>query len=516
MAKPVLKAASYFLAHTPEMILNHGTTQTTEKHVNPDSQYLKDLPKNLRTFEQAVGYLPNQVYIGNKRPEDLEKVEMPWWPDDKLVEGADRDGEKGEIMPELEFLGMIKICDVFDLVSLTEDFTAKTKEALEAHPAIGKREFLIEKLGAGSTADKFTKHIEENGAEPLYYEDELVGIVKRAHDVDKNLSAGVILENLVAKASGVLSAIQLVDKGGIDPLSVEYVIECSEEACGDMNQRGGGNFAKSIAELAGFDNASGSDVRGFCAAPAHALVSAASMVGAGTFSNVVIVAGGSTAKLGMNGKDHLKKEMPIVEDVVGGFAALISENDGVSPILRTDVVGRHEVGTGSAPQAVTSSLVTVPLEKADLTVADVDRFSSEMQNPDVTVPAGAGNVPEANMKMIGALGVMNGQLTREEMPEFIAVHGIPGWAPTQGHIPSGAPYLGFMVDDLTEGEFNRAMVIGKGSLFLGRMTNLFDGISILAERNSGEVEETGGVSKEEIKQLVAEAMKNFASSLIEG
>ena len=77
------------------------------------------------------------------------------------------------------------------------------------------------------------------------------------------------------------------------------------------------------------------------------------------------------------------------------------------------------------------------------------------------------------------------------------------------------PYLGFCREDLTSGELNRAMIIGKGSLFLGRMTNLFDGVSIVLERNSGKVEDNSGVSKEEVKKLVAEAMRNFASSLIE-
>ena len=40
-----------------------------------------------------------------------------------------------------------------------------------------------------------------------------------------------------------------------------------------MNQRGGGNFAKAAAEVAGLVSASGSDARGFCAAPTHAPVS---------------------------------------------------------------------------------------------------------------------------------------------------------------------------------------------------------------------------------------------------
>jgi len=46
---------------------------------------------------------------------------------------------------------------------------------------------------------------------------------------------------------------------------------------------------------------------------------------------VAVVAGGATAKLGMNAKEHVKKGVPLLEDVLGGFAVLISENDGVSP-----------------------------------------------------------------------------------------------------------------------------------------------------------------------------------------
>lgn len=514
MVYPVLRGASYVLIHTPDMILQNGTTQTTERYVNPDSEYLKELPKHLRSFDQVVNYLPNQVYIGNKRPEALKETPQPWSDEDKYIEGSSADGKLGEILPQAEFIGLIKICDVFNLVYLNEEFTQEVKEKLEKHPLINDK--LIAKLGQGTDQATLEKYLEEH-AEGLYDSDKLVGVVIRAHDVDVNLNAHVIFENLVVKASGVLSALNLIAKNNINPEDVEYVLECSEEACGDMNQRGGGNFAKAIAELAGFVNASGSDVRGFCAAPTHAMISAASLVHAGTFKNVVVVAGGCTAKLGMNGKDHLKKGLPILEDVLGGFAAIVSENDGEHPVLRTDIVGRHTVGTGSAPQAVMGALVTEPLAKAGLTVKDVDKYSVEMQNPDITKPAGAGDVPNANMKMIGALGVMKKQMEKPEMPAFIQDHGMDGWAPTQGHIPSGVPYLGFAIEDLTEGPFNRAMIVGKGSLFLGRMTNLFDGVSIVMERNDGKTEsEEGGVSKDEVKKLVAEAMRNFASSLIEG
>lgn len=513
MSKPVLRAASYVLVHTPDMIMNNGTTQTTEKVVNPNSEYLKELPNHLRTFEEVVNYLPNQVYIGNERYEKLREVPQPWTDAEKYLKDASPRGKKGEILAQAEFIGLIKISDVFDLVFLTKEFTAIVKEKLTNHPLIGDN--LIARLGEGVEKEEIEKLMEDH-SEGLYQDGELVGAVKRAHDVDANLTAHIIFENLVVKASGLLAALNLIANHNLNPEDVEYVIECSEEACGDMNQRGGGNFAKSVAELAGFVNASGSDTRGFCAAPTHALINAASLVGAGTYKNVVILAGGATAKLGMNGKDHVKKGLPIIEDVVGGFAALITENDGVHPILRTDACGRHTVGTGSAPQAVMSCLVTTPLEKVGLTVKDVDRYSVEMQNPDITKPAGAGDVPLANMKMIGALGVMKKQLEKPQMAAFMAEHSMEGWAPTQGHIPSGAPYLGFAVDDMTTGDLNRAMIVGKGSLFLGRMTNLFDGVSIVIERNNGETEDNSGVSKDEVKKLVAEAMRDFASSLIEG
>ncbi len=187
----------------------------------------------------------------------------------------------------------------------------------------------------------------------------------------------------------------------------------------------------------------------------------------------------------------------------------------MNPVLRTDLVGRHTVGTGSSPQAVISSLVTDALDKAGLKITDVDKYSVEMQNPDITKPAGAGDVPQANYKMIGALGVKKKHIEKKELKDFIQNHGMSGWAPTQGHIPSGVPYLGFARKDLTEGNLNRVMVVGKGSLFLGRMTNLFDGVSIIIERNTGYQKEEKGISENQVRKIIAESIKKLASQLIE-
>lgn len=505
---PVIKGAGYVLVHTPDMIMHNGTTQTVEKQTNPDSEYLKALPKHYRSFEEVVNYGPNQTYIGNMTPAELGEIEFPWY--DKKIEG-DRFGKLGEIMPQDEFIGMLKLADAFGLVLLNAELTSQVKAKFESHPLFSAEE--IAKLGEGEEQAAIEKAVADH-AEAIYHNDALVGCVKKAHDVDVNLNAHVMFENLVVKASGVLAFKHLVDKNKLDVASIDYVIECSEEACGDMNQRGGGNFAKSIAEAVNAVNATGSDTRGFCAAPTHALIKASALVQSGVYDNVVIVAGGATAKLGMNGKDHVKKELPVLEDVLGGFAILISKNDGVNPIVRTDLVGRHTVGTGSSPQAVITALITSPLDKAGMKITDIDKYSVEMQNPDVTKPAGAGDVPASNYKMIGALGVKRGDLDKKELKNFVTKHGMPGWAPTQGHIPSGVPYLGFAREDLTTGDLNRAMIVGKGSLFLGRMTNLFDGVSVVIERNPGVTEDTGNVSKEAINQMIAEAMRGFASQLL--
>ncbi len=80
-----------------------------------------------------------------------------------------------------------------------------------------------------------------------------------------------MFENLVVKASGVLSAIQMLRHSKIDPAEIDYVIECSEEACGDINQRGGGNFAKSIAEIAGLQMQLVLTQEDFVQRPTHAL-----------------------------------------------------------------------------------------------------------------------------------------------------------------------------------------------------------------------------------------------------
>ena len=482
----IVKASSYCLAHTPDMVLHNGTTQTMERLVNPSSDYLIKLPNYLRKFEDAASYAPNQVYIGGLTPTELGEVPMPWY--DKKAAVTERFGKFGEIMPQEEFYLLMQVCDAFDLLQLEENFVTAIAPKFEAHPLMD--ESILSKLKNGIAIGAIEALL-QSGAEGLYSEGELIGCVKKAHDVDENLSAHVILENLVSKASCVLSLLHISNiakESGISKADIDLVIDCSEEAVGDINQRGGGNMAKASAEIAGYVSATGSDLRAFCAAPVHALIHAASLVKSGTYKNVIVAAGGSTAKLGMNGKDHVKKELPVLEDVVGAFAVLVSENDGVSPEILSEYTGWHTVGSGSSPQAVMTALVMDPLDKMGLKIPDINKFSVEMHNPDVTKPAGAGDVPLANYKMIGALAVTKGQMERTALNDFIVKHGMTGWAPTQGHIPSGVPYIGFACEDILSGVIENCMIIGKGSLFLGRMTNLFDGCSFVMRKNQGKAQ----------------------------
>ena len=506
----VIKGTGYALVHTPDMVIHNGTTQTTERIVNPESEYLKELPKHLRTFEQAVAYYPNQTYIGNMTPDDLAQIPTPW--NEQECTMTSRYGKFGQIMPQEEFILLMQACDVFDLVIIDSAFVAEHKAALAANEIID--ESIVARVKDGVDMAQIEHAVNEEHAEGLYHNGKLVGAVKRAHDIDTNLSAHVMHENLASKASNVVAILHAIKNAGIDKEEVEYVIDCAEEACGDMNQRGGGNFAKSVAEIAGLTNASGCDIRGFCAAPTHTMITAASLVAAGSYKTVIVTSGGCTAKLGMNGKDHVKKGMPILEDVLGGFAVVLGQDDGVNPIINLDILGRHKVGSGSGPQQVTEALVFDSLDRNGLKVTDIDKFAGELHNSDVLKPAGGGDPAEGFFKVVAAAAIKRGDMEKTQMKSFVKEHGMVGWAPTQGHIPSGVPCIGFMRQDMLDGKIKNAMVVGKGSLFLGRMTNLFDGVSFVMEANPGKKEEEKGVSEEEVKGLIAKALKDFAAGLL--
>jgi betaine reductase len=62
-------------------------------------------------------------------------------------------------------------------------------------------------------------------------------------------------------------------------------------------------------------------------------------------------------------------------------------------------------------------------------------------------------------------------------------HGMPGFSPTQGHIASAVPYLGHALRGIRAGSLRNTMFLAKGSLFLGRMTQMSDGLSFVLDCN---------------------------------
>ena len=472
--RPAVVAATQVLAHTPGLArLGSKPTRTLSGKPELQARFLA----SLRPFPEAVAYAPHQAYLGSLHPRALPP--RPWTGGPEAH--ADRFGPAGEIMPEEEFLGLLAAVDHFRLLTLGPGAADAALAGLAGHPLAkwidlerieacrGDAEAAAAEPGALAVAV---------GADPAP-----AAAMRRAHDGDEALSAPVVLENLAAKATACLALLHLLEDRRIDPDSIDYVLGCGEEAVGDRYQRGGGNMAKAVAEAGGLRQASGADVKDFCAAPVPALVMAASLVAAGVFQRVAVVAGGSLAKLGMKFEGHLSHGLPVLEDVIGGAAALVEAGDGEWPSVRLDAVGRHRVSAGGSAPQVMEALAVEPLRRLGLPMTAVDDYATELHNPEITEPQGSGDVAARNYKTLAALAARSGDIGRENIPAFVADHGMPGFAPTQGHLASALCYLPHALDRLTTGAASRVMLLAKGSLFLGRMSQLSDGMSVLLERN---------------------------------
>jgi glycine/sarcosine/betaine reductase complex component C subunit beta len=433
--RAAVAATSIVLDHAPDLV-RYGSKPRRETH------RWSEIRTSLRSHDEAVAYPPNQVVIGNLRPEDLWERARPWWK--QPVDEASAEGAFGDIGTQTDLYRALVEADQFDLIH-----------------------------DGGAMPD---------GALPLHDGDREVGWIRADHEADPSLSADVLLENLAIKASGVRALRDLLRRADVDPASITHAIGCGEEAVGDRYQRGGGNVAKAIAESCGLTAASAIDVKSFCAAPVHALVVAAALIEAGIERRVVVLAGGSLAKLGMKFEGALSAGFPILEDVLAGIAILIEPADGSNgPTIRADAVGRMPVGAGAAPQAQLTSLVGDPLDALGITIADVGTYATEIHNPEITEPQGGGDVADRNYRMLAGLGVVRGELERSAIPTFARTHGMPGFAPTQGHIASAVPWLPHALARMAAGDLHRTMLMAKGSLFLGRLTRLWDGASVVLE-----------------------------------
>lgn len=477
LEQPVIRGVRFFLAHTPGLV-RYGSKPTRD--IARDAAIADAITAHLRGYDAAVAYPPNRAFLGHIHPDTLATLPRPWFTSE--VPGT-RWGGHGEMMPEEEFYGLLKICDVFELVRLEASFVEEVRGALAVHPLVTTSD--LERLGTGvSEAALTTLCAGSMPALPLYLRTgRLIGCMQAAHEEDGSLGADVLLENLTCKVSAVMAMRTLLLQEHIDPCSVPYMLNSGEEAVGDRYQRGGGNLAKAIAEMSGCQAATGVDIKGFCCGPVHALAIAGSLVSSRVFSQVAVVGGCALAKLGMKYRGHLQHDQPILEDVLAAVAILVGADDGQSPRLRLDALGRHTVAAGSSQKAIFEHLVSQPLTQLGLRFTDIDKYATELHNPEVTEPAGSGNVPQLNYRVIASLAALRKDITSAQVGDFVARHGMPGFSPTQGHIASAVPFLGHAVDGLRHGSLQRVMLLAKGSLFLGRMTQMADGMSCVLEQN---------------------------------
>lgn len=238
-------------------------------------------------------------------------------------------------------------------------------------------------------------------------------------------------------------------------------------------------MAKAIGEMCGCINASGMDIKNFCAAPASALVQS------GVYNQIVVVGGGSLAKLGMKFQAFLEHNMPILDDCLASIAFLVTRDDGASPVIRLEDggIGKVPISAGTSDESVFRHYLLPPLERLGLRCTDVDKYALELQNPEIMEHAGSGDVAQKNYRKIAAMAVMAKQLDKKDMNSWIDQIGMPGFAPTQGHIPSAVPYIGHAMEAMQQGKIHRAMFLSRASLFLNRCTDLLDGVAFILERN---------------------------------
>ncbi|MFQ8736552.1 MAG: hypothetical protein ACLSAH_11550 [Bilophila wadsworthia] len=161
------------------------------------------------------------------------------------------------------------ICDVFDSSGWKK---LRRLRCGKAGPEPRNRGKQLARLEKGRPESDILDVVEKQHALPLYSEGRLAGCCRRAHDTDENLEAGIMLENLSCKASGVLALLHLIKNAGLSPSDIDFVVECSEEAMGDASSAAAATWPKHCRNSR-MRQRQRFDVRGFCAGPASVITS---------------------------------------------------------------------------------------------------------------------------------------------------------------------------------------------------------------------------------------------------
>ena len=254
-----IHACSLVLAHAPDLV-RHGSKPTRE--IAADARRAARLASRRASarYDDALGYPPHQAL--RRQPPARGALGDRAAPGGATRRARARKARTASIVDQDELYRRMAEADAFQLFRLDGERGARRgASARRGGPPAGS-------MLAPTTSTRASRR-------------------------------SVLLENLACKATGALALEHLLRTTGLAAEDVRYVIGCGEEAVGDRYQRGGGNLGEGDGRAGRVPNASGSDVKAFCCGPVHALVLAAGLVAAGIYTHVVVVAGGSLAKLGM-------------------------------------------------------------------------------------------------------------------------------------------------------------------------------------------------------------------------
>ncbi len=306
---------------------------------------------------------------------------------------------------------------------------------------------------------------EQGGELASYQAGEIVAAFRPAHDADEALSSAVLLENLTCKASAVHAVRCLLRGSKIDP---------GTDRIRHRMRRGSGRRSVSARwrepresdrrAVRPFENASGSDVKAFCAGPIHALIMAGALVACRRVR--------ASARRGRWVPSQTGDEVP------GRSRQRVRRSS------RTFSRGwRSSVGPGQTaarpcfdwtPSERTGSVPVPPSRRCSRISSESRSTPSVSPSPRSTATRRSCTTPRSqnrpaaatfrgrNYRMLAALGAVRGELGSQDIDTFAFERGLPGYSLTQGHIASAIPWLPHALARFARGELRRTMLFAEG------------------------------------------------------
>src|SRR5918995_4981249 len=110
-----IHGCSLVLAHAPDLV-RHGSKPTRELAADRNG-LLEWLAGALRSYDDALGYPPHQVFLGNLRPDALWETQRPWW---RHPADPKREGPFGVFVDEADLYRRMAESDQFQLFRLND------------------------------------------------------------------------------------------------------------------------------------------------------------------------------------------------------------------------------------------------------------------------------------------------------------------------------------------------------------------------------------------------------------